>query len=500
MRILLVLMVILLGACDRTQDADEHSHADESWAVTAWGDTYEIFAECDPLVAGHSASSYTHVTVLGDFSPLRSGTVSVVLRSAGGEELVFAQDKPTRDGIFTVAFEAAAPGDYDLVYRVHSGAGTEDVASGRVRVGTAGAPGGLVAHPPTPGHHHTGASAHEHAADVVSFLKEQQWRTAFLTQWTTQGKMSASVRAPATVRAAAGAEIVLTAPLDGVVSGDTRVFVGRAVKKGDVLVSLAPRAASDMTLSELEAETQVARSRVERMEELLKLGAVSLAEVEAARARLAALEPALAAAQGSTAGTLAIRAPFDGRVAETSVTLGASVDAGDPLVRLVRTPPFWIEAAVAPRDVARLRDAPARVSLEAPGGETFLAEGGSLRLVSVSPEIDRATGTVTVILEITEPIPYPLGSLVTADLLLAQTTAGIVVPASAIIDDSGTPVVYLQADGESFERRAVEVVTRQGAVVLVNGLHAGERLVVIGSNAIRRAALLSSGEVEGHVH
>jgi RND family efflux transporter MFP subunit len=235
------------------------------------------------------------------------------------------------------------------------------------------------------------------------------------------------------------------------------------------------------------------------LEELLELGAVSQAEVEVARARLASLEPRLAAAKGGAAGNLAIRAPFDGRVAEVHITSGGAVSAGDPLVRLVRTPPIWIEAAVAPSDVTRLHQNPTGLVLEAPGGEPVVVDRG-LRLVSVSPEIDRATGTVTVILEIAQSIAYPLGSLVTAEILLPEKTPGVVVPAGAIVDDAGVPVVYVQVEGESFERREITVVARQGSSAVVDGIREDERIVVRGGAAIRRASLLSSGEVEGHVH
>jgi hypothetical protein len=61
-------------------------------------------------------------------------------------------------------------------------------------------------------------------------------------------------------------------------------------------------------------------------------------------------------------------------------------------------------------------------------------------------------------------------------------------------------VIYVQLEGESFERRAVRIVARQAGFVQVDGVNAGERVVTTGGNDIRRAALLSTGQVEGHVH
>jgi hypothetical protein len=75
-----------------------------------------------------------------------------------------------------------------------------------------------------------------------------------------------------------------------------------------------------------------------------------------------------------------------------------------------------------------------------------------------------------------------------------------VVPASAIVDDGGVPVVYVQFEGEAFERREVVVRLRQGRKAALEGIREGERVVVLGGDAIRRAALLSSGPIEGHVH
>jgi membrane fusion protein, heavy metal efflux system len=94
----------------------------------------------------------------------------------------------------------------------------------------------------------------------------------------------------------------------------------------------------------------------------------------------------------------------------------------------------------------------------------------------------------------------PIGSSVEAEVVLAGERRGIVVPESALVDDSGVTVAYVQDSGESFARRELRVVARQGARALVTGLTAGERLVTRGGAAVRRSSLLSAGAPEGHVH
>jgi hypothetical protein len=58
----------------------------------------------------------------------------------------------------------------------------------------------------------------------------------------------------------------------------------------------------------------------------------------------------------------------------------------------------------------------------------------------------------------------------------------------------------VQIEGESFARRELRILARQGDQALVEGLRPGERLVTLGAGAIRRSSLLSSGTPEGHVH
>src|SRR5687767_919066 len=98
MRVLIALLSLAacsVGGCTAREPA-EHEHEDEGWAVTAWGERYEIFPECDPLIAGEVSKCHTHVTVLEDFSPLREGTAAIVLRSESGAEQVFQKDQPVR--------------------------------------------------------------------------------------------------------------------------------------------------------------------------------------------------------------------------------------------------------------------------------------------------------------------------------------------------------------------------------------------------------------------
>lgn len=507
--IVLVAFVSVAGSgCRKGASKDGASPAapPEGWSVTAWGECYEVFAETGPLVAGAAATSNAHVTVLSGFAPLKEGTVTLVLRGPGGEES-FKQERPRRDGIYPIELTPRAEGSFDLAFRIQSPAGAEEIAAGRVRVGSAASPGGGI------------APAGPAAPEGVSFLKEQQWRTEFATASVREGALAESVEGPAQVKPAGGGEIALGAAIDATVAPSPWPHPGLDVEEGATVFRLLPRV-GDRSLPELradaaslEAEVDVARRRVERLTELLRVEATSQAELERARASLASSEARLASARGGVAtatGTIGqegaahvlVRAPWSGRVAEVSVTPGQTVAAGASLGRLVKVRPLWLVLALRPEAAARVQAAPQGLYLKRPGQQTPIEiSARDLRLVSRSPEIDPRTASVSVILELNRSAAdLPLGSAVEAELRLAGERRGIVVPLSALLDDSGATVAYIQLEGESFARREVRVLGRLGNEGLVEGLRPGERLVTRGAGAVRRSSLLSAGAPEPHVH
>ena len=523
---------LLVGAfagvlgCSRHDPVSEaaHSHAEaseaEPWAVTAWGEIYEIFPEVDPLVAGLTAESHTHVTALADFSPLTQGDVAIVLRAADGSEEAFRATQAKRPGIFAIAVTPQRAGDFDLFFRVDAAPGKEEIPGGRVRVGEAGSPGGLVAPPLLTQRAEEAAAAA--GGEEIPFLKEQQWKTPFATAWTREGELAATRVAPARVVARPGGDRIVPAPADGVLLAAPFPHPGLARRAGAPLFALTPRldperslAALDGEVASTEAELALATTEAQRARELAKGGVVSASELDRAEANLAVAAAHAESARrdaatsrrargggGAATEAVVIGAPFDGAVAAVAASAGQAVEAGDELGRFVASGPPWIEAWVAPEAVAGLTEGPTRVSLRA-GSDSTVPDWTNLpaQLVAISPAVDAATGRRTLLLEL-ESLPPGLavGQSIEVELQAGTIQRGIVVPAAAVVDDAGIAVVYVQPSGETLRRREVRVVARAGGLRLVTGLTSGERIVTLGGAAVRRSSLVSSGVGEGHVH
>ena len=522
------------------EDGQSHGHShDDGWSVTAWGEHFEIFAEADPLIVGGGSVAHTHVTLLDDFSAMTDGAVSLVLVAPDGTESAFRQRTILRPGIFNITMVLGTEGEFELRFRVESGGLTEEIVAGRVRIGRADDPGGLIAvsdrdpavgdvaqdAPEQQRDSHSGRVRGSRRsvpdAEVISFLKEQQWEALFYTAWTEDGAVRRVVSGTGRVRPVAGWEAALTASLDGEVAAIQWPYVGLAVESGTVVFQLVPRAGEGRSLAELEAletekgaDLELARERLERLEALIEVQATSRAEVEAARARVKSMTAQHDAAQrnlqavrhdgGSTSGRgrVDIVAPISGRIAAVSVGPGEAVSAGTTLARVVQTEPFWVEVYLHPAESALLTGEAQGLLLRGPGmTESIRFEPSRVRLVSRAPVVNDRTGAVTCIFEIDGSEPrLPLGTAVEADVMLTVAETGVVVPSSAVVDDAGVPVVYIQIEGEGFVRQEIRIRAREGDRLLVDGLEDGERVVTVGGATIRRAALVSTDLGHGHVH
>ena len=92
-----------------------------------------------------------------------------------------------------------------------------------------------------------------------------------------------------------------------------------------------------------------------------------------------------------------------------------------------------------------------------------------------------------------------LGMGARAQIYSAHATEAVVVPASAVQDESGTRVVYVQTGGESFERKIVRTGERDGdRIAILDGLEVGRRVVSQGAYLIRLST--SKTGPSGHAH
>jgi multidrug efflux pump subunit AcrA (membrane-fusion protein) len=137
--------------------------------------------------------------------------------------------------------------------------------------------------------------------------------------------------------------------------------------------------------------------------------------------------------------------------------------------------------------------------IEVQGREDRVPAG---RLASLGKVLDPQSRTLPITFTFdNRALGLPVGQAVSLHLLMDTTAPRPVVPAAALVDDAGRPIVFVQREGETFERRAVTLGARAGDLIqITEGLKSGDRVVTKGAYLVRLASLSTSVPAHGHVH
>jgi cobalt-zinc-cadmium efflux system membrane fusion protein len=503
---LAVLVLLGAAACTRSASPPAGPEEPETLSVTRWTDQTELFAEYPPLVVGATSRFAIHLTRLDTFKPLTEGRVEVRLEGGSASPEIFGTNGPSRPGIFGVDVKPAHAGHRQLLIVLTSPALSDRQRAGEVEVhATADAA--------------RAAPAGGEEAPGISFLKEQQWTLDFGTAVVTEQSVRESVAVPARIEARPGGSADLAAPIDGRLTFVLDVPLGGLVTRGQELARVAPQPPDPGDLPQLQRARAEAQSALalasrdrERAERLTTAGAAPAKRLDEARtaeeqakARVAAAQASLAqfdAARAGTASEMAsafvVRAPLTGVLAARAAAAGATVRAGDRLFTVVDAARVQVVGQAPESATSRIRAARS-AEIETADEPGRITAGP---LVSVGKVLDRQSRTLPVTFALDNTtIALPIGQTVVLHLLADATRAAPAVPASAIVDDAGRPIVFVQREGERFERRAVTLGPRSGDVVqIVEGLKSGERVVSKGAYLVRLASLSTSVPAHGHVH
>lgn len=503
----MLVIGILTAGCNRSAAPQAAPEEPEALSVTQWTDKTELFAEYPPLAVGSTSRFAIHLTRLDTFKALTEGHVEVRLQGGGGQPEAFRVDAPSRPGIFGVDVKPAHTGKRELVIVLKASGLSDEHRVGEVDV-----------HPSVEAARASAPAAGE-GAPGISFLKEQQWSLDFGTALVKEQAVRESIRVPARLEARPGGAADVVAPIDGRLTRVVDVALGAQVSRGQELARLLlpPSVPGDLPqLQRARADAQTAlalatRDR-ERAERLTKAGAAPEKRLDEARSAEEQAKTRLAAADASLAqynaartggasdaeGLFVIRAPVSGVIAQRDATTGSNVSAGTVLFRVVDASQVHVVGQVPEAETARARVARA-AEIEIAGQPDRVPTG---RLVSVGKVLEPQSRTLPITFAFdNRTLGFPVGQAAFLHLLLDATAPRPVVPAAAIVDDAGRPIVFVQREGETFERRAVTLGPRSGDLVqITEGVKPGDRVVTKGAYLVRLASLSTSVPAHGHVH
>jgi len=288
----------------------------------------------------------------------------------------------------------------------------------------------------------------------------------------------------------------------------TDVRAGQPLFRIDPAPYAAASASAQAALMRAQASLGQAKALAERYKPLVEANAVSkqeyanaVAAEQQAQAEVAAARASVQTAQINL-GYASVVAPISGRIGRTLVTEGALVGQGEatPLAVIQQIHPMYVNFTQPAADVLRLRQALAQGRLKRAAGldgalvRVVLEDGSEHpnpgKLLFSDLSVDPTSGQITLRAE----VPNANGALLPGlyvRVRLEQAKAGnaVLLPQQAVTRTAqGDTVMVVGADGQVAPRKIQVGNAQAGQWVVLDGLKAGEQVVVDGFQKIRPGA------------
>jgi HlyD family secretion protein len=289
-------------------------------------------------------------------------------------------------------------------------------------------------------------------------------------------------------------EAIVGAESNGLRLADVRVNVGDVVKRGQTLANFAPEtvraelAQQTASVAEAEAALAEAEANAARAKTLQDSGAMSTQQInqyvtaaKTAEARLAAAKAVRESGQ-LRVGFTRVLAPDDGVISARLATVGAVVNGGQELFRLIRKNRLEWRAEVTSSDLAKVSPGQT-VVVTTPTGVQL---NGTVRMVA--PTVDVATRNALVYVDLANNVAAKSGMFASGDFAVGSAKAVSLPQQSVVLRDGMSYVYQLVADNKVSQLKVHTGRRFNDRVEIVAGLKGTETLVVNG------AAFLAQGD------
>ena len=286
------------------------------------------------------------------------------------------------------------------------------------------------------------------------------------------------------------------------------VNAGQPLFEIDASPYQAVYASAQANLAKAEANLMQASALAERFKPLAAAKAISEQEFVASQAAQKQAEADVAVGKAAVQSArinvnyAAVTAPISGRIGRALVTEGALVGQGEatPLAVIQQTNPMFVNFTQSAGDVMKLQQAmkagqlkrangtqAASVKLMLEDGSEFARAG---KLLFTDLTVDATTGQITLRAEVPNPDGVLLPGLYVRVLLeQSQVSNAITLPQQAVTrSNKGDSVMVVDAEGKAAPRPIKVGGQQNGKWVVLDGLKAGDQVMVDGFQKLRGGA------------
>jgi len=497
------LSLSIIACKPSTQSGHGHSHDEVSGGaahadhnnqtVTLFSETTEVFAEFHPLVAGQVSKFLTHLTRLDTYRPYTEGKLSISLIK-GNKGIRKTVKSPSSPGIFTPSLKPSTAGLYTLVIEVNSKFGKERFEAKNIQVYASEKEA-------------TKAMAELKKENQTAFLKEQAWKIEFGSEDVKYDIFNKVIKTTGELIASSNSEIRISAKSSGIVRIPSSDIVnGKTVSKGETIFYISGEGLSDNSLTSrfISARSEFEKSKAEydRAKSLSEDQIISKREFNKAKANFekAEINFQLISKDYSTKG-IKVASPVSGYVCNVFVKEGEYVEKGQVIGIVDRNTTLILKADLYQKHLTQLSKIHSANFKLPYRDEIYNTDDLGGKLIAYGRDIHEDDYTTPLYFEINKIPELYMGSYIDVYLKSESTRKILSVSKSAILEDQSIFYVFVQSEGESYEKRFVTIGSDNGKEVeILSGLKAGERVVSKGVYFVKLASLAGALPAHGHEH
>lgn len=227
-------------------------------------------------------------------------------------------------------------------------------------------------------------------------------------------------------------------------------------------------------------DIELARIQAERQERLLRSESTTQEAFDEARIRLETMKADLALIDARIAKT-EVRAPFDGLIGLRQVSMGAFLETSTVIASLQAIDSIKMDIPIPERFLPRIRVG-MEISFRIDGFDEIFS--GTIK--AIDPRIQESTRTLVcrAIIDNREGKLLP-GGFATIDFALNRLNNAIMVPSTAILPDLEVTTVFVVEGDRAVSRQVQTGIRTRDRIQIIEGLSAGEVLIVAGLQGLR---------------
>lgn len=499
----LCICLIVIAGCNSKQESsqagghDGHNHevgATASLSRTIVDKGFEVYTTFAPLSINTPNLITVYVTRTNPYRPVVDARV-VVSFVKGKSGIRNTAEKPVDPGLYETSLAPSDTGEYIMMIGLVFSNQEYSLDAGPVQV--YGSP------------EEAASEAVPLPAGLIAFAKTEAWKVDFGVERIRPMEFNDVIKTTGSILPAQGDEVMVTATHSGqVVFANKSLMEGFEISKGQSLFALSTL---DMTHDNIDVKynnavisLDKAKADYERSEKLLTEKIISQKEFQETEAVYMLAKNEMDNIKANyTKGGQQISSPENGFVKSIYVSEGEFVETGQPLVRIAKNKKLIIKAEVGQKHFGKLAGIYSANFTTPYNKKTYCVDSLNGKLISYGKNTEENSFYTPVYFEVDNRGDLISGSLIEVYLLSDSRPNVITVPVSALLEEQGDYYLFVQRDGEHYEKRYVVLGATDGQrFEIKEGLKSDEVIVTSGAYRVKLASLSGSlpDSHAGHSH